>query len=501
MPLVYSSPPFETWPEQARTRWSGSPAVQNWSPRYRGRVARAYGRLLAHAGTPDLAQTDLQEAVQAFCAAAEARLTSSSAITYTEELTYALLILHPDVDWTWLQARNRSRRAARRGVSKGDGEERGEPHRAQVDGHTWPEDQRQRLQRSAGRVSDVLRSRVKSTGWTPRSQRQPASPEPSGPVAKSTATWSASRRTSVFATWDRYQRLAAQMNLPAMPTPDSLGAFVKVVVTKNPDISEISLADYIGRIYAACCVLYPEQNWSWLKHDWRAMKALAQESRDKRAQLVPIEELYCFGIRLMHRAFDMPRTVEAATMYRDGLFIALLALRPKRRSNITSLKVGVTLLLDAEGTPDTIVFARTKNASPSTTPYPSQHLGVYHDIWWQQFRPILLGDRPDRGDVWIGKQGEAVGPNQLWRQMRKRTAAPEPVGLGRAIGVHIVRTIYATSMAEATSDPTLLRLTPWMLDHRDPRSIEPYNMQASGMAAAAELERAADRLRLRNQRP
>jgi hypothetical protein len=276
---------------------------------------------------------------------------------------------------------------------------------------------------------------------------------------------------------------------------------VKVVVTRNPDISEISLADYIGRIYAACCVLYPEQNWSWLKHDWRAMKALAQESRDKRAQLVPIEELYCFGLRLMHRAFDMPRTVEAATMYRDGLFIALLALRPKRRSNIATLQVGTTLLTDVAGVPETIVFATTKNGSASTTPYPSQHLGQYHKIWWTQFRPVLLGNRSDQGDVWIGKDGKAVTPGQLWRQMRKRTAPDAPVGLGKAIGVHIVRTIYATSMAEATSDPMLLRLTPWMLDHRDPRSIEPYNLQARGLAAAAELERAADRLRLRNQRP
>jgi hypothetical protein len=291
------------------------------------------------------------------------------------------------------------------------------------------------------------------------------------------------------------------MDLPAIPTPDSLGAFVKVVVTKNPDISEISLADYIGRIYAACCVLYPEQNWSWLKHDWRAMKALAQESRDKRAQLVPIEELYCFGLRLMHRAFDMPSTVEAATMYRDGLFIALLALRPKRRSNIATLQVGTTLLTDVAGVPETIVFSTTKNGSASTTPYPSQHLGQYHKIWWTQFRPVLLGNRSDQGDIWIGKDGKAVTPRQLWRQMRKRTAPDAPVGLGKAIGVHIVRTIYATSMAEATSDPMLLRLTPWMLDHRDPRSIEPYNLQARGLAAAAELERAADRLRLRNQRP
>ncbi|MBK1671153.1 hypothetical protein CKO28_24415 [Rhodovibrio sodomensis] len=464
-------------------------------------MARAYGRLLSYAGKPEVTQTDLPDAVQAFCGAAEARLTSSSAITYTEELTYALLIVHPDVDWTWLQTRNRIRRAALRGVKKREIGTGGAQDRGERDGHTWPGDQQQRLQRSTGRVSDSLRSRVASTGWTPRSQRQAASLEPSRPVAQSIATWSASRRTAVVATWDRYQRLAAQIDLPAIPTPNSLDAFVKAVVTRNSDISEVSLADYIGRIYAACCFLYPEQNWSWLKHDWRAMKALAEASRDKRSQLVPIEELYGFGLQLMHRAVDMPRTVEAATMYRDGLFIALLALRPKRRSNITSLKVGGTLLLDANGIPEKIVFARTKNGAPSATPYPSQHLGVYHDIWWQQFRPILLGDRPDRGDVWIGKQGEAVRHDQLWRQMRKRTAAPEPVGLGRAIGVHIVRTIYATSMAEATSDPTLLRLTPWMLDHRDPRSIEPYNLQARGMAAAAELERAADLLRVRDQRP
>ena len=495
MPVEFPSRPLAAWPDWARARWSESNAVKNWSPRYRGRVACAYGRLLAYADTPELARTDLQEVVHAFCAAVEARLTASSAITYAEELAYALLILHPDAEWTWFQARNRSRRAALRGATKSETKRRDRPDRGTYDGHAWPGDQRERLERSAGRVSDVLRGRAKSAGWKPRSQKRCAPEESHPPVAKSTATWSAARRKAVFATWDRYQRLAARMDLPAVPTPESLDAFVKEILAQNPKISEVSLADYVGRIYAACGVLYPDHRWSWLKHDWRAMKGLAEASRDKQEQLVPIEELYSFGLQLMHRAFDMPRTVEAATMYRDGLFIALLALRPKRRSNIATLQVGATLLTDANGIPETIVFTRTKNGSPSSTPYPSMHLCVYHDIWWTQFRPILLGNRADEGDVWIGKHGIAVAPAQLWRQMRNRTGAPAPGGLGKAIGVHIVRTIYATSMAEATSDPTLLRLTPWMLDHRDPRSIEPYNLQARGIAAAAELERAADLLR------
>jgi hypothetical protein len=193
----------------------------------------------------------------------------------------------------------------------------------------------------------------------------------------------------------------------------------------------------------------------------------------------------------MHRAFDMPRTVLAATLYRDGLFIALIALRPKRVSNIATLQVGVTLLMDASGMPETIAFPRTKNGSSSTTPYPSQHLGHYHQVWWRQFRPLLLGNSPDDGHVWLGKDGTAVKSGQLWRQTRKRTEPEPPVGLGKAIGVHLVRTIYATSMAEqAITDPRLLKLTPWMLDHRDPRSIEPYNLQARGMAAAAKLEQA-----------
>ena len=266
---------------------------------------------------------------------------------------------------------------------------------------------------------------------------------------------------------------------------------MKAVVGKNPNISDISLADYVGRIYAACLCFYPDQNWAWLKHDWRSMVQLAQVSRDKRAQFVPIDELYYFGIHLMHRALDLPRTVKAAILYRDGLFIALIALRPKRISNIVTLKVGATLLTDPGGIPETITFAKTKNGSSSTTPYPSQHLGQYHSVWWRHFRPLLLGNSSDHGDVWIGKNGTAITASQLWRQMRKRTEPEKPVGLGKAIGVHVVRTNYATSMAEqAVNDPTLIRLVPWMLDQRDPRSIEPYNLHARGMAAASELERA-----------
>ena len=501
MPPTFPSTPFDSWPDQARTRWSASLATQGWPLPYRQRIVRAYGRLLAHAGRTELGPADIQDAVDAFCAAVAESLKPSTAITYAEELAYALLIVHPDVDWTRLQVHNRDRRAALHGVSEPEIEARGKPNRAKIDGDAWPGDQRERLERSARRVSDVLRDRVKSDGWKPRSQRDPASEVAEGPAPKGIATWSVARRKTVVATWDRYQLLAAQHGFSQIPTPESLDAFVRAVVGENPDITDVSLADYVGRIYAACLSLYPEQDWGWLKHDWRAMTRLAEASRDKHASLVPIDELYLFGIQLMHRAFDMPRTLRAATLYRDGLFIALIALRPKRLSNIAMLQVNVTLLMDAGGRPETIAFTKTKNGSASSTPYPLLHLGVYHDIWWKQFRPILLGNRPDRGHVWIGKDGNAITPAQLWRQMRNRTGAPAPGGLGKAIGVHIVRTIYATSMAEMTSDPTLLRLTPWMLDHRDPRSIEPYNLQASGMAAAAELERAADLLRHRNQRP
>ena len=108
MPTVYPSIPLERWPDQARKSWSASSATQGWSNRYRKRIARAYGRLLAHAGTPDLGKDEVTDAVDAFCSDVEATLKPSSATTYAEELAYALLILHPDVDWTWLQARNRS---------------------------------------------------------------------------------------------------------------------------------------------------------------------------------------------------------------------------------------------------------------------------------------------------------------------------------------------------------------------------------------------------------
>ena len=490
MPTVFPSIPVERWPDQARKSWSASSATHGWSNRYRKRIARAYGRLLAHAARPDLADGEVTDAVNAFNTDVEATLKLSSAITYAEELVYALLILHPNVDWTPLQARNRDRRAALRkvGVRAHPGQTERCRRRA---GEHWSADQRQRLEQSEVRVSDRLRQRAKSSQWTPRSKRQPGSERPDSPVAKSTATWSSARRTAVFATWDRYQRIAAERGLASIPTPESLDAFVKAVVGKNPNISDISLADYVGRIYAACLCLYPDQNWAWLKHDWRSMVQLAQASKDKRAQFVPIDELYYFGIQLMHRALNLPRTVKAAILYRDGLFIALIALRPKRISNIMTLKVGATLMTDAGGIPETITFAKTKNGSSSTTPYPSQHLGSYHSVWWRQFRPLLLGNSSDHGDVWIGKNGTAITASQLWRQMRKRTQPEKPVGLGKAIGVHVVRTNYATSMAEqAVNDPTLLRLVPWMLDQRDPRSIEPYNLHARGMAAASELQRA-----------
>lgn len=116
-------------------------------------------------------------------------------------------------------------------------------------------------------------------------------------------------------------------------------------------------------------------------------------------------------------------------------------------------------------------------------------MAVYHEIWWRVFRPVLLGKTPDLGDVWIGRGGTRLSTGQLFCQVRARTGAPRPTGLDRPLGIHIIRTLYATSMADrAATDRRLLALTPWMLDHRSARSIDAYNLIADSVAAAATLE-------------
>src|SRR6516165_2105190 len=105
---------------------------------------------------------------------------------------------------------------------------------------------------------------------------------------------------------------------------------------KLRDLSSVSIGLVIGGVAGIAQAMVPGADWAWLKRRYWRLKLRAKPSRDKRVLVVPSIDLYGLGIHLMETACDGRRCDHpylAATQFRDGLQIALLAARPLRIRN------------------------------------------------------------------------------------------------------------------------------------------------------------------------
>lgn len=108
----------------------------------------------------------------------------------------------------------------------------------------------------------------------------------------------------------------------------------------------VTLLVQVRHLHLGLKTMFPEQNWDWMRRVIRNLSYLAEPTRDKRARVVPIQELFDYGLELMAKA-EAPSAGTAfnrALLYRDGLMIAMLAARPFRESNFASIIIGTHLV-------------------------------------------------------------------------------------------------------------------------------------------------------------
>jgi hypothetical protein len=77
-------------------------------------------------------------------------------------------------------------------------------------------------------------------------------------------------------------------------------------------------------------VLGPDRRWSFIAKMVSRVRARRDPPSAKHARLVCSDELVSLGLRLMDSAAGARTPRRAAVLFRDGLIIALLALRPLR---------------------------------------------------------------------------------------------------------------------------------------------------------------------------
>ena len=210
-------------------------------------------------------------------------------------------------------------------------------------------------------------------------------------------------------------------------------------------------------------------------------------------RIVTSERLVEAGLGLIRSARENPRlrTYRRATLIRNGLMVALLALAPIRLKNFVGLTLGTSF--KRIGDRWWIVLGRheTKSGAADERPVPS-YLNQAIAIYLTLARPILLGRREFvigeeddtgsardvlTGGLWIGEGGKPLGYSAVERAIMETTRQT----IGRTLSPHDFRRSGATTARfRAGNEP---HLASGLLHHRDRNVTENYNLASSFEAA------------------
>jgi integrase/recombinase XerD len=152
-------------------------------------------------------------------------------------------------------------------------------------------------------------------------------------------------------------------------TRERIAAYVEEIsITRAP----YTVLCRVEELYDAMRVMAPEANWDWLLERYRSLSARVRPMRDKLSRLKSIDELVALGHRLMEEAeteVGLSR-MRRAVRFRDGLMIGLLAYRPVRQRNFTSMRFGRHLTKVGGGWQILFAANETKTRVPTKRCFP-----------------------------------------------------------------------------------------------------------------------------------
>jgi integrase/recombinase XerD len=225
-------------------------------------------------------------------------------------------------------------------------------------------------------------------------------------------------------------------------------------------------------------VAVPDRNWDWLKSVKNKLWARAVPSRDKVPLIRNSRDLFELGLDLMNDTSGITcryNPLQAEVQYRDGLLIAILASRPVRLKNLTSIEINRHLIRI-----DTIYWlvfeaGEVKNRRHIEVPIPGV-LSSYIDDYVSNHRPLLMQDNPS-DCLWISRFGGDLTCNSVRRQIKKHTEE----AFGKPITPHLFRDCVATSIA--IHDPEHVWITSNILGHHTLVTSQKYYDQSRMLEA------------------
>lgn len=272
---------------------------------------------------------------------------------------------------------------------------------------------------------------------------------------------------------------------PDRLTPERLAIYIRFLQAR---CASFSVMGALGDLHGFALALWPARDWRWLGALHARHQRLAEPVRNKEARIVPQEDLLRLGCELLLEAEAMPLPppgsvgpAHPALRFRDGLIIALLALRPLRRNNFLALHLGSTLRQEPDGWMIVLPGTMTKNHTPLVQTVP-QVLTPALDTYLAVYRPLLaavhgrcpasLHSRPPGEHLWLSRWGAPLSGGGLQVILENRTSAR----FGHHVNPHLFRDCAATSLAN--ENPEFTRIAADLLGHRSFKTTERFYIGA-----------------------
>jgi integrase/recombinase XerD len=269
--------------------------------------------------------------------------------------------------------------------------------------------------------------------------------DPAGPGAK----WRTQTIKGFEANWGRALHFASQMgwqdiatNPEAFATPERLRVYLEHLGAHNKPATVLHRIIGLER---ALAVLAPKFNRKLL----RLLIANLEddyEPASKRERLQESAALVELGFRIMRLAFELPglKRKRRATMFRDGLEIALLASRPVRLKNFSEMRVGPNGHLIPSGNSWSMHWQahEVKNHKPIDVDFPEELVPAMRE-YLDVHRKTICGDHYLGDALWVSYWWRPHNEITIRHQMKKWTQD----AFGLPITPQLFRDCAATSLA------------------------------------------------------
>jgi hypothetical protein len=239
---------------------------------------------------------------------------------------------------------------------------------------------------------------------------------------------------------------------------------------------KMTLLARLQELHSIAVILDPGNSFQFIKDFEARIRHRTETIRHADRPFTTTDELLSLGLKLMKNAEHQTTGRLKAIDYRDGLLIALLAMRPMRRKNFAALKLDKNVVQLDGVWRIRLSPEETKTHNRIDVEWPSELVEPL-ETYLAVHRPILMAivgrwHKPIDDALWISSNGSPLTEMAFYQQVTKRTAE----AFGKPVNPHAFRHSAASTLA--CEDPAHVRISATILGHSRFQTTEQYYIMA-----------------------